>query len=196
MINTVVFDIGMVLLGWDTNLEGVFEPEVAKAVWKSIFAYGDWDELDKGVIPEEEVFRTMVSHAPQYEKEIMQVLRNMKPFCRKCDYAIPWVKELKSKGYRVLFLSNFSNHLIQQVPEYMEFLQEMDGGVFSYKVKVAKPDRRIYEILFENYQLDPATCLFIDDRQDNIDMARECGMQGVRFLGYEDAYAKVMEILG
>lgn len=195
MINTVVFDIGMVLLGWHTSLDGFYEPEVGKAVWKSIFMYGDWEELDRGVIPEEEVFKRMVSHSPEYEKEIMQVLSNLEPFCRKCDYAVPWVRELKEKGYRVLFLSNFSHHLLVQVPQYMEFLKDMDGGVFSYEAKLAKPDHKIYELLFQRYDLVPENCLFIDDRQDNVEAAISCGMNAVQFKDYETTYKAVNDIL-
>lgn len=53
------------------------------------------------------------------------------------------------------------------------------GVVNSSRVGVAKPDRRIYEIAVEHAGVPPDRCLFVDDRQENVDAAVAFGMTGV-----------------
>ncbi|MPZ21064.1 MAG: HAD-IA family hydrolase [Luteitalea sp.] len=41
---------------------------------------------------------------------------------------------------------------------------------------VRKPDARIYEIALDVMQAEPATSLFVDDREENVEAARALGM--------------------
>ena len=63
----------------------------------------------------------------------------------------------------------------------------------------AKPNPAIYERLFEKFHLKAEECFFIDDRQDNIDSAKGCGMDGYCFADGNverlRAYMEEMEIL-
>lgn len=195
MIRTVVFDIGRVMMNWDPNLELIYDKETAQkvdaAIWKSPW----WNELDRGVIPEEELFQKMVAEEPDYEEQILYVLNHLEIAASPRDYAIPWVKELKSLGYQVLFLSNYSNHLIKNVPEAVAFVPYMDGGVWSYQAKAIKPEEKIYEILLATYHLQADECLFVDDRLENVQAARALGMNSLQFMSYEETYPQVMDYL-
>ncbi|MDO4978090.1 MAG: HAD family phosphatase [Eubacteriales bacterium] len=195
MIRTVVFDIGRVLMSWNPQLELIYDKETAKNVNAAIWKSGWWEELDRGVIPEEELFQKMVAEAPDYEKEIRYVLEHLEIAASARDYPIPWIKELKSLGYQVLFLSNYSNHLINNVPEALTFLPYMDGGVWSYQAKMIKPDPGIYEKLMETYVLQAEECLFIDDRLENVETARSLSMHSLQFISYEETYGQVMDYL-
>ena len=66
-----------------------------------------------------------------------------------------------------------------------EFLDETDGGILSYRDKIIKPDRAIYELITKRYDLIPGECVFIDDTEKNIIAAREFGMNGIVFKTYE-----------
>ena len=69
----------------------------------------------------------------------------------------------------------------------MKFLPYMDGTLFSYVYKMAKPDREIYEKLCTMYQLNPRETVFFDDREDNIAGAGGCGIHGILFQNHEQA---------
>ena len=60
-------------------------------------------------------------------------------------YAEDWVKTLKEQGYHLYILSNYAEHTYQLSSHKMKFLPYMDGTLFSYVYKMAKPDREIYE---------------------------------------------------
>ena len=64
----------------------------------------------------------------------------------------------------------------------------------SYEEGVLKPDRRIYEILFHRYGLDPRECIFIDDTLVNVSAASELGMQAVHFRT-TDEFMEVLSLI-
>ena len=66
-----------------------------------------------------------------------------------------------------------------------EFLDEVDGGILSYKEQIIKPDRKIFELICERYDLIPGKCVFIDDLQKNVDAASDFGMRSILFENYE-----------
>ena len=79
--------------------------------------------------------------------------------------------------------------------KHFDFASIVDGKVISGIERMSKPDPRIYRLLFERYGLDPSECVFLDDRQVNVDAAVQQGMKGIRFDRYEDARGQLEEIL-
>ena len=57
--------------------------------------------------------------------------------------------------------------------------------VMSGEELIAKPDLRIYQILLDRYGLKADECVFIDDRQSNIDAAQAIGIHGITFKSCE-----------
>ena len=74
-------------------------------------------------------------------------------------------------------------------------LREMDGGVFSWKVQMIKPDEGIYRRLLETYGLKAEECVFMDDNPANVETAKRLGIQGIVFTGYEETRQKLEEML-
>ena len=46
---------------------------------------------------------------------------------------------------------------------------------------VRKPDPRIYGLALKITQRKPEECIFIDDREENVEPARELGIHGIQF---------------
>ena len=51
--------------------------------------------------------------------------------------------------------------------------------VISAEIGATKPDKRMYEAITEKLEAKPEECIFIDDRECNIQGAIDCGMQGL-----------------
>ena len=62
-------------------------------------------------------------------------------------------------------------------------LQGFDGLVMSGPLGIVKPSHAIYRYLLDTYGLDPATCVFVDDRAENIAGAERAGIAGYLFDG-------------
>ena len=59
-----------------------------------------------------------------------------------------------------------------------------------------KPDKCIYDALLNEYELKGEECVFIDDRQENLDAAVNAGFAaGVLFKNYEQAKADLDALL-
>ncbi len=179
----VIFDIGMVLIDFyfedfvRSKLDESDADAVIEAMWKS----GDWCELDRGALSDEEVLRLFISHKPGYEKQIRYVFAHLGECPKLRDYALPLVERLKAQGHRVFYLSNYFSYLMHTAPWVLEFIPKMDGGVFSCEEQVTKPDEKIYRILCERYSLDPTQCVFIDDTEKNVRAAQAFGMKGILY---------------
>lgn len=74
-------------------------------------------------------------------------------------------------------LSNTSGlhkeHLLREFGIFRPF----SGGVYSYSARCSKPGEEIFHRTLEEFQLDPALTLFVDDLEPNIATARRLGFQ-------------------
>ena len=198
MIDTVIFDIGNVLVdfAWEDFLRehGAADEDFVKIADATVRS-SDWSEFDRGVLSDDEVIDLFVSNDPSMGNKITDIFTDLRGIVTKRDYAIGWINELKSKGKKVLVLSNFSKSAEHDNPEAMSFLKAVDGGILSYKDKVIKPDPAIYKLLIERYGLNPQNCVFIDDTQKNLDAAEKFGINTILFTEIGQVREKLADIL-
>lgn len=197
MIKTIIFDIGNVLADftWQEFLEkkGCTGENLAR-IAKATVQNEKWNEYDKGMMTDEEILQNFIAGAPELEEEIIRYFSNLKGVVSRNDYAIPWIEELKSKGYQVLYLSNFSKRAEEDCADALDFLSHMDGGILSYKEKVIKPMPEIYQILIERYQLVPEECVFLDDLEQNLQGAAAFGIHTIRFVNQKQAIEELQKL--
>ncbi len=181
MIDTVVFDIGGVLVDWHwkkTFLEW-FGEELAEKLADATVRDKAWLEVDRGVLSEEEVAALLTRNAPEYGKEIARIVHRSHELVTPFPFAEAWVRALKAAGYRVYILSNFSKFGFEAAKPSFTFLPYADGALISYEVQLVKPDRAIYEALCERFSIVPEHAVFLDDNAANVEGARAFGMHGI-----------------
>ena len=196
-ITTIIFDIGNVLMRftWNAYVERLFGAEAAQTITWAIWRRHWWNELDRGVMTPDEVIAGAQSEAPQFAEQIRTAVERSGEACYRHDYAIPWIESFKARGYRTLYLSNYSKYLIDKRPDVLDFLPTLDGGVFSYKVRMCKPEPAIYERICSLYGVAPGECVFMDDSRVNVVMARKCGLNAFRFENHETTAPEVERFL-
>lgn len=197
MIDTIVFDVGNVLVDWNytSYLDRLgFSDEAKKSVISAIFQSPVWNSLDEGTVSPETALNQFIACAPGYEQEIRQAFSGCEDCIHLFPYSVNWVKSLKEKGYRVLILSNYSEYLFEKTKNKMEFLPLMDGTVFSFRHKMVKPQPQIYRLLIDSFRLVPENTVFIDDRQDNVEAAAAFGIHPIRFTGYSHAVEELRKL--
>ena len=102
---------------------------------------------------------------------------------------------MKKAGYRIYILSNYGSWTYEKTKaDALNFLEYVDGAIFSYEVKMIKPDAGIFHVLFEKYGLQPEECVFLDDLAANIEGAKAVGMHGIVFTGLADALAELEKL--
>lgn len=196
-INTIILDIGNVLADfcWEKFFRSFdISEETFEKLAKATVLDTSWDEFDKGIMSENEILQSFITKAPELETLIRKIFSNINGTIEVYDYTVPWIRELKSMGYKVLILSNFSEKCYRECGNKMDFVKEADGAVISYLEKMIKPNKEIYQLIIERYQLVPENCVFIDDRKVNVEGAKNSGMQGIVFKNREDAVIELRKL--
>lgn len=197
MIKNIVFDIGNVLLAFrwkEYFAEFGYPQDIYDRLCKATALNPVWCEYDRGVWEEEAVLQAFIEADPELEPVIREVLTSLKGLLVLYDYTVEWVKELKAKGYKLYYLSNYSWPAVRDCAKELEFLPYMDGGILSFLEKVIKPDAAIYHLLMDRYGLKPEECVFLDDTEKNIIAARAVGMKGIVFKTKEQAIEELRKL--
>ena len=193
-IDTIILDFGKVLIDF-TPIDFLknlgFSDEKVELVYSAVVGNEVWEEYDKGIMTEEDTLDEFIKRTPHLESEIRLAFNNLNGIVKKFDYTDAWIQDLKSKGYRVLYLSNLSEKLFRECNEEFDYIKNMDGGIISFKEKMKKPDKEIYQRLIEKYELNPKRCVFVDDRQENLVEADNLGINTILFKNYEDTCNKI-----
>lgn len=190
MIDTIIFDIGNVLLEFDymKHFRHLFDEQTAQAIADvSIRNLPVWLEMDRGVLSYEEAVELVIQGAPHLEKEIRLAIGTLYENVEAYPYAADWVKSLKEKGYKVYILSNYGEKPFAASKPRMPFLQYTDGQLISYEIREVKPSAAIYQALCQKYAIDPANAVFLDDSPLNIAGAKAFGLHTILFTDYADA---------
>ena len=199
MIRTVIFDIGMVLayFRWrELYAELGFSGEKFEKIADATVRNPWWNEFDKGLMPTEEVMERFSERAPEYKNEIAEIFDHLDEIVSLYDYAIPWIRELKQKGYRIYVLSNWSRPAYEaNLETHLRFLKEVDGAVMSFREGIIKPDQKIYELICSRFDIKPQEAVFLDDNAANITAARAFGLNAIHFQNYEQAKAELNQYL-
>lgn len=185
-VKNVVFDLGSVLVDctFEKRLysDSSIPDQYATEIMKSWVVNNDFTEQ----CTEDEYIHLICQRLrPELHKYIPDILRIMN------DATIPYpetkdvINLLKEKGYGVYYLSNWNSWTAERFKQngIFSFLEDTDGGLFSYECGLMKPDHKIYEAFLEKFNLDPSTCIFLDDKEENVKAARECGMKSEVFTG-------------
>ncbi|MBO4728464.1 MAG: HAD family phosphatase [Spirochaetaceae bacterium] len=201
MIKNIIFDLGGVLVDWNPvdklRRMGLPEDEVNIIAQNTAFS-AEWNEIDKGAIEKEKLFDVMLARIPEeYRKDAASFLNEgVFDAIHSFSYSAGWLKSLKERGLSLYLLTNYSEWMFDyHYKNEFSFTDSIDGMVVSGKVKLLKPDRAIYEALMKKYGLKSEECVFFDDRAENVEGARKCGINGIVFTDFETARAKLNSCL-
>ena len=196
MIKNVIFDIGNVLVDfrWRVLMEELGLPAETQAIFaKTVFGSRWWGELDHGIYEEAEILAHFREDNKEHLDEFDLVWDNRGRLVEPYAYAGAWIEQLKASGLKVYLLSNYPRDVFTLHTECgcFPFLDRVDGRVVSGFVKMVKPNADIYEYLLSEYGLAAGECVFVDDREENVETARALGMKGIVFQGYEQACSEL-----
>lgn len=172
--------MGGVLIDYnpEKTLYALFDKETADILLREIFRNDIWADKDRGIIFPDEIMELKKAVIPEavYEKTAKMV-QNFYPYMPPFEKMYDFVKQLKANGYGIYLLSNAAKDFYEN-REGIPALSLFDGVLISADYKLLKPEKEIYEALYEKFSLKPEECYFIDDVQKNIDGARATGMDG------------------
>jgi len=189
-VNTVVFDLGGVLVDWDPRylLRELMPGREAEmeALLADVLNHA-WNlERDKGESWAEAMAALKVEYPAWAEIFDAYTERWPETLAGSHDATVAILHELKERRVPLYALSNWSAEMFPHAEEKYDWLELFDGVVVSGRVKMIKPDREIFDYLLNTFQLRAADLLFIDDHEPNVVAARSYGIAAHLFRGAED----------
>ena len=91
------------------------------------------------------------------------------------------LEELHARSTPLYLLSNASGETFHLVERRFAFLERFDGMLISGREGMIKPDPAIFHLLCRRFDLQPESCVFIDDSAANVESARALGFHGHHF---------------
>jgi len=196
-VDTVVFDLGNVLIAWDPRrlYRQLIDDEERMDWFLREVCNSAWNEQQDAGRSWSEATALLRGRYPEHADLIDAYhLRWEETLVGPIEGTVALLGELKARGVRLLALTNWSQETFPIARQRFPFLQWFEGIVVSGEERLIKPDPRIYQRLLERYAVDPARALYIDDSQRNVAAAEALGMRGWWFHEPDGLRARLHEL--
>jgi HAD superfamily hydrolase (TIGR01509 family) len=127
-----------------------------------------------------------IANEYKFKTTYLEFIKLYKEIFDKIDYfkdVSAYEKSLKDKCY-IGILSNLTVFDKERLNKQVD-LSKYDYVFLSFEMNCKKPSREIYEKVIKKIPFNSEDILFIDDRQDNIDMAKKFGWNTLKATGLE-----------
>jgi putative hydrolase of the HAD superfamily len=94
---------------------------------------------------------------------------------------VEWLAALQAAKFRTALLSNMAEDMMAKMRRDFHWLKSFDHVVFSFDLRLAKPEAAIYERCLALLGAKPEETIFVDDREPNIRAARALGIHAIQF---------------
>lgn len=184
-VDTVVFDIGGVLVDWDPRhlYRGLFAgDDSAMEAFLGQVCTPAWNhEMDAGR-PRAEAVAELVDRYPHLAAPIRAwTERWLEMISGEIAGTVDVLDRLAGRGVRLLGLTNWSAETFPVARQRFPSLRRFEAVVVSGEHGVAKPDPALFRVLLDVHAVDPARAVYVDDRAENVATARELGLHGLLF---------------
>jgi 2-haloacid dehalogenase len=196
-INTIIFDLGAVLIDWHPKyvFSKVFDTEEKMNWFFENICTSDWNEKQDAGRSLKEATEELVAMYPEYEQEVRAYYGRWEEMLGgPINGTVEILSELKESGlYRIYALTNWSAETFPVAQQRYDFLNWFDGIVMSGEERTRKPFPEIYNTLLHRFKVNPEEAIFIDDSLRNIKGAEAVGIRGIHFQSPEQLRRDLQE---
>jgi 2-haloacid dehalogenase len=198
MINTIIFDLGAVLIDWNPHYmyRTIFNDEEEMKNFLATVTTSDWNEEQDAGRSLAEGTEILVKQFPEHEDNIRAFYTRWDEMLGEAFHdTVGIFKELKESGrYKIYALTNWSAETFPVALERFEFLHWFDGIVVSGAEKMRKPAPEFYQVLLDRHTVKAEEALFIDDNYRNILAAEKMGIKSIHFTSAPELKKKLTEL--
>jgi len=198
MIDTIIFDLGAVLIDWNPHYmyRTIFNDEEEMKNFLATVTTSDWNEEQDAGRSLAEGTEILVKQFPEHEANIRAFYTRWDEMLGEAFHdTVEIFKELKESGkYKIYALTNWSAETFPVALERFEFLHWFDGIVVSGAEKMRKPAPEFYQLLLDRHTVKAEDALFIDDNYRNILAAEKMGINSIHFTSAPALKDKLIEL--
>lgn len=96
-----------------------------------------------------------------------------------------WQLTLKQHGLLTAIVSNMGDSVLERMEREFDWLPRFDLLVWSFRIRMAKPEPAIYRYALEKLGTRPEETLFLDDKPANVEAASALGIKALVFATVE-----------
>ncbi len=196
MIEIIVFDLGGVIV--NVNFKSPFGMlfDNAGTVSNTFKDKPDFSSLlrqyETGKISAVDFHERIIDHL-KIEQSFDEFKSASNEAIEPGDDGIDGIIKTLSKKYQLAILSNTNPVHYEHVKGNNSIIGLFDYILLSYETGALKPDIEAYEKLMHATSKLPSQHLFIDDRIENINAAKEIGMDGIHYKSIKGLIAALRE---
>ncbi|MBI2547689.1 MAG: HAD-IA family hydrolase [Candidatus Aenigmarchaeota archaeon] len=192
-VKLIIFDLEKVLIPTWRNVFDLPELGIRKSSISEFFDDQNSlrKELQYGRVSEEEFWKQFIASTSlnvTVEQMKIAVRKVLKPYLQVLDL----VKSLK-KNYKLCILSNFTKEWAEYLIDQYKLTEIFNEMFWSFQKGIKKPLPESYLQITEKFKMRPEECLFIDDKERNINGARSIGMKTILYTNLENLKKKLSE---
>ena len=188
MPNTVVFDLGNVLVRWNPRLlyeQLITDAEELEQFFDTVITH-DWIRAQDAGRPFDKGIALLAGQFPHYRSEISAFWERWEEMVPGAiEGTVEILSELKKRETPLYALTNWSHETFPIARPRFPFFEWFEGIVVSGEIGLIKPDARIYQHLLERFGLAAEDCVFIDDSAANVAGAEAVGITSLHFQSPE-----------
>lgn len=195
----VIFDFGGVLIRWQPQeiIDNFYDdPDLRARLRDEVFQHADWIEMDRGTLEDAEAVERFAKRMHRPAAEMHELMQRVKESLVPMQSSLDIVNGLAQGGIPVYGLSNMSSSTFEHLEDRHSIWDVFRGIVISGRIKLVKPDPRIFEHISKTYGLVPGETAFIDDLKPNVEAACRHGFRGIQFENADQCRAELAAWLG
>ena len=186
-VENIIFDIGGVLVDSDltralsnSSIPRELHDEACDLIYNKLF-YSDNKNVKWFTIQEAKKYLITVA-SDKMKNYIDELFAVQLSAIYEYVYVDDLLAAVREKGYGLYYLSNWDRYSYEaEKPFFDKLTKKFDGGIFSCECHMEKPSYSIYRLFTSKFNLNPDTCLFFDDKEENIEAAKVCGWNAIKF---------------
>jgi 2-haloacid dehalogenase len=182
-IENIIFDFGGVLVDWNPRhlYKDHFKDDNEMEYFLKNICTEEWNlEQDRGRTLKEGTL-LLQNQFPEFHAMIQLFYDEWETMLKsEIPETVSLLYQLKKK-YKLYGLTNWSAETIFIAYDRFPFFKEFEGIVVSGHEKMIKPNKEIYHLLLNRYNLKAENTIFIDDNLKNIKAAEEIGLHAIHF---------------
>ena len=196
-IKNIVFDFGGVLVDWNPRylFRDIFKDDEKMEYFLGNICTDSWNVQQDAGRTLAEGTKLLQEEFPEHSAMIQQFYDGWKVMLKD---EIPENSRLLSQfdreKFRLFGLTNWSGETFPIALERFPFFSEFEGIVVSGDEKMIKPNKEIYLLLLDRYDLKPEDSIFIDDNYNNIVAANKLGFHTIHYTEGVNLENRLLEL--
>jgi len=181
----IIFDLGAVLIDWDPRhmFRKLITDEDEMERFLAEVTTPEWNAQHDAGVRWADGVAELTAKYPEHADLITAYWHRWDEMLNgPIQGTLEILRRLKSAGYEVHALTNWSDETFPVARARYGFLDLFESIVVSGEERVMKPDHRLYRILLDRIGRTGPECLFIDDNPKNIAAAAELGFETILFI--------------